>query len=85
MQIINYLTIAKVVLIPDSDETLRADIIAIERRFLAPLNMKSTLSHLIDDGDEIFFNILFYLLIIFWLQFIYRHNEVKSLMFFANY
>ena len=85
MQIINYLTIAKVVLIPDSDETLRADIIAIERRFLAPLNLKSTLSHLFDDGDEIFFNILFYLLIIFWLQFIYRHNEVKSLMFFANY
>lgn len=56
--LLSYLTTAKVVLIPDSEEMLRAEVIAIERRLLAPLNMNSTLSHLFDDGDEIFFNIL---------------------------
>ena len=47
-------------MIPASEFISHAFEYAKLRRFLAPLNINSTLSHLLDDGVVIFFIIVFY-------------------------
>ena len=53
----HYFTICRRACIPASALIFLADAIAIFRRFLAPLNINSTLSLIFCDGDMIFFSI----------------------------
>ena len=56
-----YFTARKRASIPASALIIFADANAILRRFLAPLNINSTLSHTLHEGVTIFFNIYFVL------------------------
>lgn len=59
MQSFSYLTADRLALIPASEFIIFALPYAKVRRFFAPLNINSTLSHLLFEGVVIFFIIVF--------------------------